>query len=118
MRLVEEVFRFRTNLEAEAFGQLEDSSQAGVQLPKPGASDPGLRAVDIADAGCGSIGSECRRIEPHGEPRGIIRSSEVLHGSDMVGLLRRVKGRETIGVLTDYQPVPGEGREDAVEFPS
>ena len=51
MRLIEDVFGLPTNLEAEAFGEPEDSSQAGIKLPKPRSPKPRLRAVNIADAG-------------------------------------------------------------------
>ena len=35
MRLIEQVFGFPANLEAEAFGELKNSSKAGIKLPNP-----------------------------------------------------------------------------------
>lgn len=125
MRLIEKVFGFPSNLEAEAFGEFENSSQAGIKLPKPWPSEPGLGPIDIADAGCrtchlsavNSIWNERVGVEPLGEPASIICASEVVNWTDMVRYLGRVEGGERIAILAELQRRAGEGGEHSVEFP-
>lgn len=114
MWLIEQVFGFATNLEREALRELEDSSKAGIQLPKPWPSEPRIQTMDIADAGGRGVGHEGRGVEPHREPRGIIRASEVLNRGDMVRRLWCVKSRQNVDVLPDQQWIAREGGENTI----
>src|SRR5208337_870772 len=48
VRRIEKVLRFGTNLQVEALGELEDSSQAGVKLPQAWTPEPRFRPAHVA----------------------------------------------------------------------